>query len=76
MKKIMKTNKILIQWIEIMPDGNPVIQTRKYNNEKKADVFGETLPKRGIMSYTKKVTETVDFIDEIVIPDSQMSMDI
>lgn len=77
MKKITKTNKILIQWIEIMPDGNPIIQTRKYNNETKADAFGETLPERGIMSYTKKTTELVTFKPEIrEEAPGQISMDL
>ena len=74
MKKITKANKILIQWIETMPDGNPVIQTRKYNNEIKADAFGETLPQRGIMSYTKKTTETITFSNKQEIAEGQISI--
>lgn len=75
MKKISKAQKILVQWIEVMPDGSPAIQTRKYNNEFKADSFIETLPARGITNCTKKITETIGFIDEIEIPENQLSMD-
>ena len=75
MKKISKAQKILVQWIEVMPDGSPTIQTRKYNNEVKADTFIETLPTRGVTNCTKKITETIGFIDEIEVPEGQLSMD-
>lgn len=74
MKKISKTKKVLIQWIEVMPDGSPTIQTRKYTNEVKADAFVESLPLRGITNCTKKVTETIGFIDEVEVPEGQLSM--
>ena len=75
MKKISKAQKILVQWIEVMPDGNPIIQTRKYNNESRADSFIETLPTRGVTNCTKKVTETIKFINETEVPEGQLSMD-
>lgn len=76
MKRISKAQKILVQWIEVMPDGSPIIQTRKYNNENKADSFIETLPARGVLNCTKKVTETIGFVNEIEIPEGQLSMDL
>lgn len=76
MKTMTKTQKILIQWFEIMPDGTPVIQSRRYNNEQKANDFGSTLYKRGVKSYTKKTTEVIKFVEESEIPDRQLSVDI
>lgn len=76
MKTTTKTQKILIRWFEIMPDGTPVIQSRRYNNEQKANDFGGTLYKRGVKSYTKKTTEVIKFVEESETPDGQLSVDI
>ena len=52
-------NKVIIQWIEKGPDGNPILQTRKYSDLKKADDFIQKLPDRGIETCTKKVSSLV-----------------
>ena len=55
-----KTTKILISWVEQTPDGNVGIQTRKYNNEEKADQFVGRLPERGITKCVKKITKQIN----------------
>lgn len=75
-KTTNKNKKILIQWIEMMPDGSLVIQTRKYNDEEKADRFVDTLPERNVTTCTKKTTETINFVDELAPIDNQLSMKI
>lgn len=74
MEKITKTTKVIIQWFEFMPDGKPVIQTRKYNDINKAGAFIDKLPERGITDCTKKITETVHFENEIT--DGQLKMEV
>lgn len=59
--KSRKKTKILIQWFEVMPDGRPVIQTRKYTNDSKAEAFVDKLEERGIKQCQKKTTEQIDF---------------
>lgn len=75
MKATTKTQKIVIQWFEIMPDGTPVIQSRRYNDEQKANNFGNNLYKRGVKSYTKKTTEVIKFVEDLEVPDGQLSVD-
>ena len=59
MEKVRKITKVIISWIETMPDGNPVIQTRKYNNKEKAEAFADKLFERNIKNYTVKTTEVI-----------------
>jgi len=59
--KSRKKTKILIQWFEVMPDGRPVIQTRKYTDDSKAEAFVDKLGERGIKQCQKRTTEQIDF---------------
>lgn len=58
-----KVTKIIIQWIEVNPDGSPTIQTRNYNNPEKAKQFSDRLNERGVNVFTRKTVEKVTFVD-------------
>lgn len=59
-----KITKIILQWIEVTPDGTPSIQTRSYNNVEKAKIFSDKLNERGIKVFNRKTVEKIEFVAE------------
>lgn len=65
-EQIDRVSKVYIEWFTHDENQKPIVQTRIFRDESKADYFRATLPYRGIFNHSKKVITKTECIQRSI----------